>query len=106
MRRQRARDKVRHTETVWIMMVKLVWMRTKIPHGREYIFSGSLVLSSKMYMWRVNGMYSKQSKRSATAIPVRRRLIWLVLISLYVSTMIFSMLVDEPRQQTMMERNP
>ena len=106
MSRQIARDSVRQTDTVWIIIVKLVWTRTKIPQAKEYISSGSLVLSSRRYMWIVNGMYSKLSRRSANAMPERIRLMWLLLISLYVKTMIFSMLVEAPRQQTMMERPP
>ena len=39
---QKARERVSQMDTVWIMMVKLVWNRRKIPQARENSSSCSL----------------------------------------------------------------
>ena len=106
MNLQKAKDSVNQMDTVWIMMVKLVWNKRKIPQARENFSSWFLALSSRRYMWTVKGMYSSITKQSATAIPVRIRLMGLVLMSLWVRTRIFNMLKMVPRQQTTSARCP
>ena len=52
------------------------------------------------YMWTAKGMYSTITMMSATAIPVRKRLIGLLLMSLWVKTKMFIMLNSVPKMQT------
>ena len=40
---QKARERVSQMETVWIMMVKFVWNKRKMPQARENFSSCSLV---------------------------------------------------------------
>ena len=55
-------------------------------------------------MWMVKGMYSIMTRQSATAMPVRIRLIGLDLMSLWVSTSMFTMLKTVPSKQTDRDR--
>ena len=103
---QIARERVSQTDTACVMIVKLVWNRRKIPQAMENFFSGSLSLPSSRYMWNVKGMFSIMTRQSATAIPVRMRLMGLDLMSLWVSTMMFSMLKTVPMQHTTKARYP
>ena len=52
------------------------------------------------YMLMVKGMYSIMTRQSATAIPVRIRLIGLLLMSLWVSTIKFTMFNVVPTRHT------
>ena len=63
-----------------------------------------LELSWNKYMWSAKGMYSTMTIMSATAIPVRRRLMGLVLMSLCVNTSMLMMLKKVPRTQTVTAR--
>ena len=63
-----------------------------------------LELSCNKYMWSAKGMYSTMTIMSATAIPVRRRLMGLVLMSLCVNTSMLMMLKKVPRTQTLTAR--
>ena len=62
--------------------------------------SNVLELPCIRYMWMAKGMYSTMTIMSATAIPVRRRLMGLVLMSLCVNTSMFIMLKNVPNTQT------
>ena len=65
-----------------------------------------LELSWNKYMWSAKGMYSTMTIMSATAIPVRRRLMGLVLMSLWVNTRMFIMLKIVPIMQIVTARYP
>ena len=68
-------------------------------------FSSSVLeLPCIRYMWMAKGMYSTMTIMSATAIPVRRRLMGLVLMSLCVNTSMFIMLKNVPNTQTVTAR--
>ena len=57
-------------------------------------------------MWMVKGMYSSMTRQSATAIPVSIKLMGMLLMSLWVSTMMFTMLKIVPTIQTGRARYP
>ena len=59
---------------------------------------------SLRYMLMVKGMYSIMTRQSATAIPVRIRLMGLLLMFLLVSTIKFTMLKAVPTRQTPRDR--
>ena len=66
--------------------------------------SCSKLLSSSRYMWTANGMYSIITNMSATAMPVSRRLMGLLRMSLCVRTRMLTRLKRMPRMQTVTAR--